>query len=256
MPTLSILHGAKQHAIPQRGQSICCQGFELEISRIDGVNYLTKSMIKFWPFRIGIVMLGIELALFILCAILDQASAAKFLSMLAANHIGGRLPFITVGLENGFPPSVIIPIIIIYNTTYIFLMYSLFVFFSRGIKKFTFVAKFIESMKTKAERRKHAFKRWSRLGIAFFVWIPLPWTGAAIGSFIANLEGYSHKDTLLVVLPSMWIGVISWTLWFDELYKFIDRIGRGKTMFVTIFLLVAPIILYLFNLVFKGKKSE
>jgi len=213
-------------------------------------------MIKFWPFRIGIVLLGIEVALFILCAILDQTSAAKFLSMLAANHIGGRLPFIAVGLENGFKPSLIIPIIMFYNTTYIFLLYSLFVFLSEGIKRFKFVAKFIGSMKTNAEKRKHAFKRWSRLGIAFFVWIPLPWTGAAIGSFIANLEGYSDRDTLLIVIPSMWVGVISWTLWFDELYKFIDRIGRGKTIFITIFLLVAPIVFYLINLLItKIKKS-
>jgi len=213
-------------------------------------------MIKFWPFRIGIVMLGIEIVLFILCLILDQTSATKILSMIAAAHIGGRLPFITVGLENGFKPSLIIPIIILYNTTYILLVYSLFVFLSRGIKRFKFVAKAIESMKTKAEKRKYSFKRWSRLGIAFFVWIPLPWTGAAIGSFIANLEGYSDRDTLFVVLPSMWIGVISWTLWFDELYKFIDRIGRGKTIFITIFLLVAPVFFYLINLIFRRKKPN
>jgi uncharacterized membrane protein len=212
-------------------------------------------MHKFWPFRIGIVLLGIEAALFILCTILDQTSAAKILSMIAAAHIGGRLPFITVGLENGFKPSLIISIIILYNTTYILLVYSLFVFLSRGIKRFNFVAKAIDSMKTKAEKRKLAFKRWSRLGIAFFVWIPLPWTGAAIGSFIANLEGYSHRETLIVVLPSMWIGVISWTLWFDELYRFVDRIGRGKTMFITIFLLVAPIVFYLINLLITKIKK-
>lgn len=213
-------------------------------------------MLKFWPFRIGIVMLGIEVVLFILCAILDQTSAAKFLSMIAAAHIGGRLPFITVGLENGFKPSLIISIIILYNSTYILLVYSLFVFLSKGIKRFKFVANFIGSMKKKAEKRKHFFKRWSRLGIAFFVWIPLPWTGAAIGSFIANLEGYSDRDTLFVVLPSMWVGVISWTLWFDELYKFIDRIGRGKTMFITIFLLVAPVFFYLINLMSRAKKAN
>jgi len=160
-----------------------------------------------------------------------------------------------VGLENGFTPFLIIPIIIFYNSTYVFLMYSLFVFLSAGIKRFKFVANSIDSMRIKAEKRQHTFKRWSRLGIAFFVWIPLPWTGAAIGSFIANLEGYGHREILFVVLPSMWIGVISWTLWFDELYKFIDRIGRGKTIFVTIFLLAAPIIFYLFSLIFKRKKG-
>jgi uncharacterized membrane protein len=212
-------------------------------------------MLKFWPFRIGIVLLGIEIVLFLLCTILDPNSAAKFLSMLAANHIGGRLPFITVGLENGFTPSIIIPIISFYNTTYILLVYSLFVFLSRGIKKFRFVSKAIESMKTKAEKRKLSFKRWSRLGIAFFVWIPLPWTGAAIGSFIANLEGYSDRETFLIVIPSMWIGVISWTLWFDELYRFIDRIGRGKTIFITVFILVAPLVFYLISLAAKKIKK-
>jgi hypothetical protein len=111
----------------------------------------------------------------------------------------------------------------------------------------------VESLKKEAEKRKRFFKRWSRLGIFIFVWIPLPWTGAAIGSYIAYLEGYSIKDTFLTVLPAMWIGVISWTLWFDELYKFIERFGRGKTMLVTVFLLVAPVLVYLINLLLKRK---
>jgi uncharacterized membrane protein len=213
-------------------------------------------MLKFWPFRIGLILLGIEVSLFVLCAILEPTAAAKFLSMLAANHIGGRLPFIALGLEEGFTPSIIIPIIMFYNTTYILLVYSLFVFISQGIKRFKFVTKAIESMKVKAEKRKLSFKRWSRLGIAFFVWIPLPWTGAAIGSFIANLEGYSHKENLLIVIPSMWLGVISWTIWFDELYKFVDKVGRGKTIFITIFLLVAPILFYLISLLFKRKNKK
>ncbi len=213
-------------------------------------------MLKFWPFRISIVLLGVDIVLFVLCTIIDQTAAAKFLSMIAAAHVGGRLPFIAVGLENGFKPSLIIPIIILYNTTYLLLVYSLFVFLSRGIKRFKFVTKFIGSLKSNAQKRKRSFKKWSLPGIAFFVWIPLPWTGAVIGSFIANLEGYSDRDTLLVTLPSMWIGVISWTLWFDELYKFIDRIGRGKTIFITIFLLVAPAIFYLINLLLNRKKSK
>lgn len=213
-------------------------------------------MLKFWPFRISIVLLGVDIVLFVLCTIIDQTAAAKFLSMIAAAHVGGRLPFIAVGLENGFKPSLIIPIIILYNTTYLLLVYSLFVFLSRGIKRSKFVTKFIGSLKSNAQKRKRSFKKWSLPGIAFFVWIPLPWTGAVIGSFIANLEGYSDRDTLLVTLPSMWIGVISWTLWFDELYKFIDRIGRGKTIFITIFLLVAPAIFYLINLLLNRKKSK
>jgi hypothetical protein len=130
------------------------------------------------------------------------------------------------------------------------------VFISKGIKKFKFVQKSIESMRAKAEKRKLSFKRWSRLGVAFFVWIPLPWTGAANGAIIANLEGYTDKESLLIALPAMWVGVISWTLWFDELYRFIERVGRGKTIFITVFLLAAPLVYGLINLLIKTIKNK
>lgn len=201
-------------------------------------------------------MLMIEIGLFIVCAAVDQKFAGKILSMITANHIGGRLPFITVGLENGFSPSFIIPLIMFYNTTYVLLMYSLFVFLSAKIKRFKMIDKFVGSMRKEAEKRKQSFKRWSRLGIFIFVWIPLPWTGAAIGSYIAHMEGYSVKDTIMIVLPAMWVGVISWTLWFDELYRFIERFGRGKTMLVTLFLLIVPVLIFLLNLLFKSKKDR
>lgn len=201
-------------------------------------------------------MLVIEIGLFTACTVVDQKFAARILSMITANHIGGRLPFITVGLENGFSPSFIIPVVMFYNTTYVLLMYSFFVFLSSKIKRVKMIDKLVGSMRREAEKRKRFYTRWSRVGIFIFVWIPLPWTGAAIGSYIAHMEGYSVKDTIMTVLPAMWVGVISWTLWFDELYKFIERFGRGKTMLVTLFLLVAPIIIYLLNLLIKRKNDR
>ena len=201
-------------------------------------------------------MLGIELAFFVFCVIVNFSFAAKILSMIAANHVGGRLAFIAVGLENDLSPYILIPIIIFYNTTYLLLMYSAFVFLSGKIKKFKLIEAYFESERNRAKKRKLFFKQWNRFGISFFVWIPLPWTGAVIGSYIAYLEGYSTKDTLLTILPSMWIGVISWTLWFDELYEFIERFGKGKTMFLTVFLLIVPILIYGFGNVIRRSKRN
>lgn len=90
-------------------------------------------------------------------------------------------------------------------------------------------------------------------GLSLFVWIPLPWTGAVIGSYIAHLEGYSTRETFLIVIPSMWIGIISWTLWFDELYEFIEQFGKGRTIFLTIFLLFLPILYYVLRGFRKNK---
>lgn len=208
------------------------------------------------PFRIGLLLLAVEIAFLAVSALVDSRFTAKILQMIAANHIGGRLPFITVGLENGLSPSVIIPFIMFYNTTYTLLSYSLLVFLSTEIRRFHIVHRALESLKRKAERRKKVFKKWSRIGVAVFVWVPLPWTGAAIGSYIAYLEGYAPGETFATVLPSMWVGVITWTLWFDELYEFIEKFGRGKTMLITVLLLVVPLVLAFINLLNRNRKRE
>ncbi|MCK4431235.1 MAG: small multi-drug export protein [Candidatus Aminicenantes bacterium] len=213
-------------------------------------------MKKYTTLSTGILMLGIELAVFIFWLIVNSSFATKVLSMITANHIGGRLAFIAVGLENDLSLCILMPIIIFYNTTYLLLMYSAFVLLSGKIKKFKLIGGYIESERNKAKKRKLFFKQWNRFGISFFIWVPLPWTGAVIGSYIAHLEGYNTKDTLLTVLPSMWVGIISWTLWFDELYEFIEQFGKGKTMFLTMFLLIVPILIYGFGNVVRSDKSR
>jgi len=201
----------------------------------------------------GIAFLGIELGVFIFCMIVNSSFAAEILSMVAANHLGGRLAFIAVGLENGLSSYLIIPIIVFYNTTYLLLMYSIFVFFSEQVKKLKFIRNYIESIQNKAKNKKRLIKKWNWFGLSLFVWIPLPWTGAVIGSYIAHLEGYNTRETFLIVIPSMWIGIISWTLWFDELYEFIEQFGKGRTIFLTIFLLFLPILYYVLRGFRKNK---
>ena len=202
---------------------------------------------------VGIVLLGIELVFFIFWLIVNSSFATKILSMVVANHLGGRLAFIAVGLENGLSSYLIIPIIVFYNTTYLLLMYSIFVFLSDKVKKLKFIRNYIESMQNKAKNKKRLFKKWNWFGLSLFVWIPLPWTGAVIGSYIAYLEGYNTRETFLIVIPSMWIGIISWTLWFDELYEFIEQFGKGRTIFLTIFLLIVPILCYVLGGFRKNK---
>jgi uncharacterized membrane protein len=123
--------------------------------------------------------------------------------MIIANHIGGRLAFIATGLENNLSIHSIIPLIIFYNTAYLLLMYSLFVIFSKQMKKIAFSKRSITSMHKKANKRRKIVKKWNRIILLLFVWVPLPWTGAVIGSYIAHLEGYNTRDTLLTIMPAM-----------------------------------------------------
>ncbi len=204
----------------------------------------------------GVVLLAAELAFFGFFVFANSYFAAIIASMVGANHLGGRLAFIAVGLENGLPSYLVILIILFYNTTYLFLMYSLFVLFSERMKRFKIFKRQIESLKKKAEKKKKFLKNWNWFGISFFVWIPLPWTGGVIGSYIAHLEGYNTRETLFIVLPSMWVGIISWTLWFDELYDFVERFGKDKTIFLTLFLVMVPVLLYLTDIIKKKARNN
>ena len=111
----------------------------------------------------------------------------------------------------------------------------------------------MEYLKDRAEKRTQSAKNWSWLNIAFYIWIPLPWTGGLMGSLIAYIAGYSTKQTLLIVIPSMWIGVASWTLWFNELYGFIEKFGKEKTLIFTFFIILFPLV---FLLIKKLRKKE
>jgi uncharacterized membrane protein len=204
----------------------------------------------------GAVLFAIELLIFIFLLVLDTSFAGKILSMISANHIGGRLAFIGVGLEHGLDSPLIIFIIIFYNTTYLLILNSLIVYFWEQTKKLNIINHFIESIKKKARLRTQTLKKWNWFSISLFVWLPFPMTGAVTGSIIAYLEGYNIKNALLMVIPSMWIGVICWTLWFDELYGFLEQFGKGKTIILTICLIVLPLLFYLYKNLREARRPK
>jgi uncharacterized membrane protein len=205
------------------------------------------------PLWTGLGLLAAEILGLLALAWLHPSTAGALLAAIGANHLGGRLAFIGVGLESGFNPYILILVIIVYNTTYVLLMYSLFVLFSDRLKTLRFFRKQMENLARQAKRRRRFLNRWNRLAIFWFVWIPLPWTGAAIGSYIAHMEGYSSRENLAVVLPAMWVGVASWTLWFDRLYRYVEGFGKNRTMILTVGFLLLPVLVVLFDLL-RGRQ--
>lgn len=168
--------------------------------------------------------------------------------MIGACHIGGRLAFISAGLELGLNAFTIIIIIIFYNTAYLLLVYSLFVLLSEQVAKF----KFIKSLQHKVQSSKRLRSDWNLVSIALFIWTPLPMTGAVIGSLIAYLEGYRHRETLLVAIPSMWIGVISWTLAYERLYKILNLFNPNINIILISLLLILPLV---YNFIRKRQEN-
>lgn len=204
----------------------------------------------------SIALFGIELAILVLLLVLDSTLGMRILSMISANHLGGRLAFIGVGLEFGLPSFLIILIIIFYNTTYLLILNYLMVYFQEKIQKVGFIRRYTDFLREKAKKRARFVKKWSWMGIAVFVWLPFPMTGAVMGSVIAYVEGYNIRKTLLMVTTSMWLGVVCWTLWFDELYDFIERFGKGRTLIITLSLIFLPLLFYFFNITKRAMKKD
>jgi len=207
------------------------------------------------PFLIGLVLLSIEVCIVIVLFLLKSSLALKLISMVAAFHLGGRLAIIGAGLEFNFSTASIILIILTYLTAFLLIMLSVIGFLWAKAKEFKLFKKFVETRMKKAEKRAEKMKKWSWIGIVVFVWMPFPMTGAIMGFLIARAEGYKTVPSLTITIPSMWVGVVCWTIWFDGLYKIIERIGHGLTTYLTFFLVALPFISSLTGMAVKKTRS-
>jgi uncharacterized membrane protein len=187
---------------------------------------------------------GLSLALFeaVLLAGLtatDAVTGLRVLSMIGACHLGGRLAFIGAGFEHGFSALSIIAIVSFHNSAVVLLIYPLWVALSQRLEQVPFVARLTE----KARLSRSLRSRWNLLGIALFVWLPLPMTGAVVGAILAHIEGYAPRQVITVALGSMVAGVITWTIAFEQLYVWMRGIGPHVTTGATLFLVLLPILL-------------
>ncbi|MBD3166744.1 hypothetical protein GF324_09110 [bacterium] len=197
--------------------------------------------------RFGLLLAAVNLGALLSLLVLDHASGLKILSMIAAAHIGGRLAIIGAGLELEFGPLVIMSVTMLYNTMFVLIVFSLFVMLFRRASKFEFIARIHRS----ANEARQLRNNWNHFSIIMFILIPLPMTGAMMGTLIAYFEGYPIRKTLLIALPSMWFGVITNTIAFDFVYQSVRQVSPTATLIITVALLSLPL-LYGF---FKRKKQ-
>ena len=160
----------------------------------------------------------------------------RILSMIGACHVGGRLAFIGAGFEAQLPAPATALIATFHNTVVVLLVYSLWLLLCQRLERFPLLAR----LRQKVERSRSLRSRWNLLGIAIFIWVPFPMTGAVVGALLAHFEGYPPRQVLPVALGSMTAGVVSWTLAFEHLYTWLREIGPHVTTTVTLLLIFLP----------------
>jgi len=169
----------------------------------------------------------------------DTGTGLHLLSMIGACHLGGRLAFIGSGFEGGLPALAIVGIVTFHNSTVLLLVYPLCLLLSQNLGRVPFLA----SLREKVQLSRNLRSRWNLLGIALFIWVPLPMTGAVVGALLAHFEGYKPRQVLPVALGAMAAGVVSWTLAFEQLYAWMRGIGPHVTTAVTLLLVLLPLVL-------------
>ncbi|MBS3819794.1 small multi-drug export protein [bacterium] len=205
---------------------------------------------------IGLILLGIEVIILIFLFIFNITLAGKVLAMIAAYHLGGRLAFISTGVEFQLSTLLIILIIIYYNTNYLLILFSFISYTWKKSKKLDALKKFVESKIKKAQKEARVLKKFHWAGIALFVWLPFPMTGAVMGFLIATIEGYSIKKSILIVIPSMWVGVLCWTILFEDIYKLVKKIDPSISIILTLFLVFSPFLYSVLKKLIWKKSSK
>ena len=172
-------------------------------------------------------------------AVVDRTLFAAILAVIAAAFVGGRIPGILTSLEVGFEPPMTVFLLILLNTTWLFLVVPLFIGLQQRFSGSRWTTRLVRSTRHQAEERVSIIDSLGSIGLPLFVWLPFPFTGALVGAVIGLLLGMSLRHVLWLVLASMWVGVITWTYGIE--YVVLITGPAGKVAFWSV---AAAFILY------------
>jgi len=167
--------------------------------------------------------------------------AAKIAAVVLSISVGGRSLAIATGLAVGLDAGAIILILSLFNTMWILIFYSLTVSAYANLVAWPFLERLVRPTSRLAERQRESLRRWPALGLFVFIWLPFPWTGAAVGAVMGFLLGMPSGRVMCIALPAMLFSVITWTLGFDYLFLFQGTAGRAISAALVVAILAAAV---------------
>lgn len=192
-------------------------------------------------FLLGCSLFVLEaLGLDLLSAVLPGL-AAKVAAVVLSTSVGGRALAITTGLAVGLDAGSIILTLSLFNVMWILIFYAVTVSAYANLVASPFLQRIVRPTTRLAERQRDNLKGWPALGLLFFIWLPFPWTGAAVGSMIGFLLGMPSGRVMCVVLPAMLFSVVTWTLGFEYLFLFEGTAGKVVAVILLLAILLSAL---------------
>lgn len=174
----------------------------------------------------GVVLLAFELVLVAVLAAADHPMVLKIVPVIAASLIGGRMASVLSGLELGLQPIPLIVMLFFFNIMWLMISFPLLVGLFNRVLSWKFLRRASDQIKKQALKRRDKISPLGRLGLFIFVWLPLPWTGAVIGSLVCYSMGMGIKQSMGLVIPAMLVGIISWVYGFKGLIIVTGVVGK------------------------------
>jgi uncharacterized membrane protein len=193
-------------------------------------------------FRLGLWLFAGQVLVLLILWLLYPDLTKRVVAVIAASLLFGRTASILTGLEVGLATYSIILVLLVCNSTWLLIFFPLVVgSYYRMVEK-RVIGRIVETTKKMAEAQRGKISKYGTWGLAFFIWLPFPWTGALVGSVIGFLFGMSTRRIVSVAIPSMLVGVISWVAGFKYLILFTGTVGKTASFAFLVAILLFPVL--------------
>lgn len=191
-------------------------------------------------FYLGCCLFASEIVMVLILGFLQRELTLKIVAVITASVLSGRMASILTGQELGLHPLLIIITLAIWNASMLFVFLPLIVTFFHKVIKARFLGNIVDSTRKRAEVQKGKIEKYGPWGLSVFVWLPFPWTGALVGAVIGLMIGMSMKRALLIVIPSMIIGIVSCVFGVHYLIGLTGMMGKTICIILLVGLLLFP----------------
>jgi uncharacterized membrane protein len=165
-------------------------------------------------------------ALLIVSFVVSRDLFVRIAGVITASFVGGRMPGILTSLEVGFDGWTTVFLLILLNTTWLFLAIPLIKGLSRRASRSRLFDRFRAGKAGQASAQAETVSRYGSWALPFFIWLPFPLTGAVVGALIGLILGIPLRRLMYTVVLSMWTGIVMWTFGMEFVYLFAGTTGK------------------------------
>jgi uncharacterized membrane protein len=176
--------------------------------------------------RLGLGLAAAEAVALVAVWLTEPGLFARIVAVAGAAFVGGRMPGILTGLELGLGSFGTSVVNILLNTCWLLLALPLFQRATRSAGRSKLARRYFRGAERRAQEQSGRVSRFGLLGLALFVWLPFPATGAFVGAIIGLVMGVSTGRLVVLLLGSMWVGVITWTYGIELVFLLTGTAGR------------------------------